>query len=101
MEIQTAIGGTSTAAPADGVVVRWRVLNGESGPYTLLVVSFLPGSSGGVYRTSRVLHSSATESVTAPAGPLFSKISSSPTRLPIPAGSYRLRASRGAVQVAP
>jgi len=88
MEVQTAIGGTSTAAPSDGVVVRWRVLNGESGPYTLRVLSFLPGSSGGVYRTYRVLHSSATESVTAPAGPLFSKISSFQTRLPIPAGAY-------------
>jgi hypothetical protein len=88
MEVQTAIGGTSTAAPSDGVVVRWRVLNAESGPYTLRVVSFLPGSSGGVYRTYRVLHSSATESVTAPAGPLFPKISSFQTRLPIPAGAY-------------
>ena len=88
MEVQTAIGGTSTAAPSDGVVVRWRVLNAESGPYTLRVVSFLPGSSGGVYRTYRVLHSSATENVTAPAGPLFSKISSFQTRLPIPAGAY-------------
>ncbi len=88
MEVQTAIGGASTAAPSDGVVVRWRVLNAESGPYTLRVVSFLPGSSGGVYRTYRVLHSSATESVTAPAGPLFSKISTFQTRLPIPVGAY-------------
>ncbi len=88
MEVQTAIGGASTAAPSDGVVVRWRVLNAESGPFTLRVVSFLPESSGGVYRTYRVLRSSATESVTAPAGPLFSKISSFPTRLPIPAGAY-------------
>ena len=88
MEVQTAIGGASTAAPSGGVVVRWRVLNGEPGPYTLRVVSFLPESSGGMYRTYRVLHSSATESVTAPAGPLFSKISSFPTRLPIPAGAY-------------
>lgn len=88
MEVQTTIGGASTAAPSGGVVVRWRVLNAESGPYTLRVVSFLPGSSGGVYRTYRVLHSSATESVTAPAGPLFSKISSFQTRLPIPAGAY-------------
>jgi hypothetical protein len=88
MEVQTAIGGTSTAAPSDGVVVRWRVLNAEPGPYTLRVVSFLPGSSGGVYRTYRVLHSSATETVTAAAGPLFSKISSFQTRLPIPAGAY-------------
>ena len=88
MEVQTAIGGASTAAPSDGVVVRWRVLNAESGPYTLRVVSYLPGSSGGMYRAYRVLHSSATENVTAPAGPLFSKISSFPTRLPIPAGTY-------------
>jgi hypothetical protein len=88
MEVQTAIAGASTAAPSDGVVVRWRVLNAESGPYTLRVVSFLPGSSGGVYRTYRVLNSSATENVTAPAGPLFSKISSFQTRLPIPAGAY-------------
>jgi len=88
MEVQTAIGGTSTAAPADGVVVRWRVLNPQSGSFTLRVLSFLPGSSGGMYRTYRVLHSSATESVTAPVGPLFSKIFSFPTRLPIPAGSY-------------
>lgn len=88
MEVQTAIGGASTAAPTDGVVVRWRVLNAEAGPYILRVVSFLPESSGGMYRTYRVLRSSATESVTAPAGPLFSKISSFPTRLPIPAGAY-------------
>lgn len=88
MEVQTSIGGASTAAPSAGVVVRWRVLNAQSGSYTLRVVSFVPGSSGGMYRAYRVLHSSATESVTAPVGPLFSKIYSFPTRLPIPAGAY-------------
>src|SRR4029077_2569219 len=33
MRVQGTIGGTSTAAPFDGVVVRWRVLDAHSGPY--------------------------------------------------------------------
>ena len=32
MRIQKTIGGASTAAPFDGVVVRWRVLDAETGP---------------------------------------------------------------------
>jgi hypothetical protein len=88
MVVQTQLGGVSTAAPTAGVVVRWRVLNGASGPYRLRVVRFEPGSSGGGNLAYRVLRSSATETVSAPANSLFSKISTFQARLPIPAGAY-------------
>jgi hypothetical protein len=87
MRVQTAVGGVSTAAAVNGVVVRWRVLNGDAGPFRVRVVTFNPGSSGGMYRSYDVIRSSAVENVAARTG-LFSKISSFPTRLPIPAGSY-------------
>jgi hypothetical protein len=81
------VGGVSTAAAVNGVVVRWRVLNGDAGPFRVRVVTLNPGSSGGMYRSYDVIRSSAVENVAARTG-LFSKISSFPTRLPIPAGSY-------------
>jgi len=82
LRVQTQLNGSSTAAPFDGVVVRWRVLNGKTGNYAVKVLS---PNGGGSYT---VLRSSASESVTAPASPAFSQISSFPTRLPIPAGDY-------------
>jgi len=88
MRIQKKIGGVSTAAAFDGVVVRWRVLDGDAGPYRARVVVPNPAASGGGFSGYTVLHSSAAENVTAPAQPLFSKISSFPTRLPIPAGAF-------------
>jgi hypothetical protein len=88
MRVQTTVAGVSTAAPFNGVVVRWRVLNADTGSYRARVVSFNPGSSGGMYRAYDIRRSSAAQSVTAPAGPLFSKISSFPTRLPIAVGEY-------------
>jgi hypothetical protein len=87
MRIQTSVGGVSTAAPVNGVVVRWRVLNGDAGPFRVRVVTFNAGSSGGMFRSYNVIRSSAVENVAARTG-LFSAISSFPTRLPIPAGGY-------------
>ncbi len=88
MRIQKTLGGVSTAAPSDGVVVRWRVLDGDMGTYRARVVAPNPAASGGAFHGYTVLHSSAAESVTAPAQPLFSKISTFQTRLPIPAGAF-------------
>jgi hypothetical protein len=88
MRIQKKIGGVSTAAAFDGVVVRWRVLDGGAGPYRARVVVPNPAASGGAFSGYTVLHSSAAETVTAPAQPLFSKISTFQTRLPIPAGAF-------------
>lgn len=88
LKVQTQLGGVSTAASFNGVVVRWRVLNGVAGSYRARVLEFNPGGSGGMFRSYHVLHSSAAESVTAPAQPLFSKISTFQTRLPIATGDY-------------
>jgi hypothetical protein len=88
MRVQTKIDGVSTAAQSDGVVVRWRVMNGGTGAYHARVVVPDPGGTGGMYAAYRVLHSSAPGNVTAPTASLFSKISTFPTRLPIPAGAY-------------
>ena len=87
IRIQTTLGGASTAAPFDGVVVRWRILDAQSGSYRARVVVPKPPPGGG-FSAFTVLHSSAAESVTAPAQPLISRIESFPTRLPIPAGAY-------------
>lgn len=87
IRIQTTLGGASTAAPFDGVVVRWRILDAQSGSYRARVVVPKP-PPGGAFSAFTVLHSSAAESVTAPAQPLISRIESFPTRLPIPAGAY-------------
>jgi hypothetical protein len=88
MRIQKKMGGVSTAASFDGVVVRWRVLDGETGTYHARVVVPNPAASGGAFSGYTVLHSSAAESVTAPVQPLFSKISTFQARLPIPAGAF-------------
>ena len=88
MRIQKKVDGASTAAPFDGVVVRWRVLDGDAGPYRARVVVPNPAASGGAFSGYTVLHSSAAESVTAPVQPLISKISTFQTRLPIPAGAF-------------
>jgi hypothetical protein len=88
MLVQKKMGGVSTAVPFDGVVVRWRVLDGTTGTYRARVVVPNPEAGDATHTGYRVLHSSAAESVTAPTQPLFSKISTFQTRLPIPAGAY-------------
>ncbi len=79
LRIQTVVAGSSTAVPADGVVVRWRLLAARPGSYRVRVL----GPAGGSNYT--VLRSSAAESVPAST---FGTITTFPTRLPIPAGSY-------------
>jgi len=86
--VQTALGGASTATTAPGVIVRWRVLNGSSGSYRISVLTDNPGGSGGSFHAYHVLGLSETGTVTAPTNSSFSKISSFPTRLSIPAGAY-------------
>lgn len=81
MIVQKAIHGASTALPANGVVVRWRVLGAPTGSYQMRVLA----PSGSEYK---VLRSSAVESVTAEGGAPIASISSFATRLPVPAGSY-------------
>jgi len=81
LRIQKKIAGVSTAAPADGVVVRWRLLGAPTGSYQVRVVAPAGGSS------YTVLRSSAAESVTAQ--PIMQEaISRFASRLPIPAGGY-------------
>lgn len=86
--VQTSLGGVSNAATTPGVIVRWRVLNGASGPYRISVLTDDPEGSGGGFRAFHVLALSESVNVSAPLNPLFSKISSYPTRLPIPVGGY-------------
>lgn len=86
--VQTALGGASTATFSPGVIVRWRVLNGSSGAYRIHVLTDNPGGSGGAFHAYHVLSSSETGNVTAPTNSAFSKISSFPTRMPIPTGAY-------------
>jgi hypothetical protein len=86
--VQTALGGVSTAASSPGVIVRWRVLNSSSGVYRIHVLTDNPGGSGGAFHAYHVLGTSETGNVSAPTDSAFSKISSFPTRMPIPAGAY-------------
>jgi hypothetical protein len=87
LRIQATVGGVSTAAPFDGVVVRWRVLDAGSGAYRVRVLVPKPDPGPGI-KSYTVLHSSPEESITSPSQPLFSQISTFPARLPIPAGAY-------------
>jgi hypothetical protein len=86
--VQTALGGVSTATSTPGVIVRWRVLNGSSGAYRIHVLTDNPGGSGGAFHAYHVLSTSESGNVTAPTDSAFSKISSFPTRMPIPPGAY-------------
>lgn len=88
MYVQTSLGGVSTAEASPGVIVRWRVLDGGSGAYRIQVLTDNPGGSGGAFRAFHVVGTSDTVNITAPVNPVFSQISSFPTRLPIPAGGY-------------
>jgi hypothetical protein len=88
MYVQTSLGGVPTAATSSGVIVRWRVLNGPTGPYRVTVLTDNPGGSGGAYHAYHVLGYSEIGNVTAPFPSSISKISSFPTRLSIPAGAY-------------
>jgi hypothetical protein len=87
--IEKTVGGVSTAAPFDGVVVRWRILTASfSGTYRARVVAPL-GDIGGGFSTYRILRSSESEFISALAiSPLMAKISSFETRMPIAAGDY-------------
>jgi hypothetical protein len=80
--IQRAVRGASTAAPFDGVVVRWRVLTRNTSDYGIRVVSPTTGSS------FNVLGSSATEHVAFGPSPVIGGVTTFQTRLPIPAGGY-------------
>ena len=80
LRIQATVGGASTAAPVDGVVVRWRLLAAPSGSYKIRIL----GPTGG--STYSILRSSQAESVVAPA--TFAAITTFDARLPIPAGGY-------------
>jgi hypothetical protein len=80
--IQRAVRGASTAAPFDGVVVRWRVLTRNTSDYGIRVVSPTTGSS------FNVLGSSATEHVAFGPSPIIGGVTTFQTRLPIPAGGY-------------
>jgi hypothetical protein len=79
MRVQKTVGGGSAAAPFDGVVVRWRVLDAPAGAYGIRIL----GPAGGTQYT--VLRSSA-------AAPVGSDgqygLSTFEARLPIPAGGY-------------
>ncbi len=83
--VQKAIGGVSQAAPFDGVVVRWRVLDAKTGSYRVRTVS--PPQPGEHYKMGP---SSASQSIVSSAPvPLMEKsIASFPTRIPIEAGGY-------------
>ena len=79
MRVQKTVNGVSTAAPVDGVVVRWRVLNATAGSYRIRIL----GPAGGTKYT--VLKSSAPEAVGADGS---NAIKSFQSRLSIPAGGY-------------
>lgn len=82
---QKTIGGVSQAAPFDGVVVRWRMLDADSGSYRVRTVSApLPGER---YIMGP---SSAVESYVAATPPRLMKksIATFSTRIPIEAGGY-------------
>jgi hypothetical protein len=79
--IQKSIAGHPTAAPVDGVVVRWRLLGADTGTYHVRVIA--PTGSG----EYKILHSSEAGTVTSEPR-LTERISTFQTRLPIPAGSY-------------
>jgi hypothetical protein len=83
--LQKTIGGVSQAAPFDGVVVRWRMLDAKTGSYRVRTVS--APQAGEHYKMGP---SSATQSIVSSAPvPLMEKaIASFPTRIPIEAGGY-------------
>jgi hypothetical protein len=83
--VQKTIGGVPQAAPFDGVVVRWRILDAKTGSYRVRTVS--PPQAGEHYKMGP---SSATQSIVSSAPvPLMEKaIASFPTRIPIEAGGY-------------
>ena len=73
----TTAGGVSTAAPADGVVVRWRLQAPFPGAYLVRVIS--PAAGGGYTVTA------SSDPVTIGSDEALWTFS---TRLPIPAGGY-------------
>lgn len=79
LRVQKTVGGVSTAAPVDGVVVRWRVLDAPAGDYRIRVL----GPAGGTKYT--ILRSSDAGVVGSDGR---SGLTTFPSRLPIPAGGY-------------
>jgi hypothetical protein len=79
MRVQKTVDGVSTAAPVNGVVVRWRVLNAAAGSYRIRIL----GPAGGTKYT--VLQSSTSETIGADG---LNAIKSFQSRLPVPAGGY-------------
>jgi hypothetical protein len=83
--VQTALGGASTALPARGVVVRWRVLGVPTAPsalsYQLRVLA--PGG-GGYIVTGSSAEETLPKNLSAEAG----AVGRFAARLPVPAGGY-------------
>jgi len=80
--VQRNIEGASTAAPFDGVIVRWRVLSNHSDDFAIRTVSPTSGSK------FSILASSASEHLAVEPSPPVGRIATFDTRLPIPAGGY-------------
>jgi len=79
--VQKSIGGVSTAAPFDGVLVRWRMLSPPAGEYGIRV---LGSESGSTFRT---VAAGSTETVTG-SSTLAGRVVSFNTRISIPQGGY-------------
>jgi hypothetical protein len=84
--VQTSVGGVSTAAPADGVVVRWRLQAPRAGTYRVRVLE--PDGSG-----SYVLARSSDPVTIGSDAALWTFTS----QLPIKAGGYVAMAAPGTV----
>jgi hypothetical protein len=82
--LQKTIGGVSQAAPFDGVVVRWRVLDADTGSYRVRTVAPQPNEFYRVGPSSGVGNVVASS----PIRPMKKAIASFPTRIPIEAGGY-------------
>ena len=79
LRVQLAVGGSSTAVPVGGVVVRWRLRAPTSGSYRIRTLAPTGGSS------YSIAGSSAVESVAPSAAGTMVTFQ---TRLPVPAGGY-------------
>jgi hypothetical protein len=83
--VQTALSGGSTALPARGVVVRWRVLSVPTAPSALSYqLRVLAPSGGGYTVTDSSVEETLAKNLSAEAG----AIGRFATRLPVPAGGY-------------
>lgn len=82
--VQTALGGSPTALPARGVVVRWRVFGVPTVAHEFQLRVLAPNASGG-YTVAR---SSAAETLPKNISAEAGAIGSFATRLPVPSGGY-------------